>query len=49
MKTVAAPNSCTTYRIRVSSILAEQRPDYILADFNLLFSYLSELHKTEEE
>ena len=30
-------------------LLAEQGPDYILADLNLLLSCLSELQKTEEE
>jgi len=29
-------------------LLAEQGPDYILDDLNLLFSYLSDLQKTEE-
>ena len=30
-------------------LLAEQGPDYVLADLNSLFSLLSELQKTEEE
>ena len=30
-------------------LLAEEGPDYVLADLNLLFSYLSELQKTKEE